>query len=96
MAIFMEQGKLQDQKTPFQQLSPAQQAEIMEKVEAGDATIRKCLGMLTGAIIAKLRNHGQKLTARELGELADALGNLADTYGVLNGKPSSTESKGSN
>lgn len=92
MAIFMEQGKLQDQKTPFQQLSPAQQAEIVEKVQAGDETIRKCLAMLTGAIIAKLTNHGQKLTARELGELADALNNLADTYEVLNGKPSSTES----
>lgn len=95
MAIFME-AKPQD-KTPFQQLTPAEQAEIMEKVEAGNQTLSRCLGMLTGAIVAKIKNHGQKLTARELSELADALGHLADTYEALNGgKPSTTESNGSN
>lgn len=90
MAIFME--KSQD-KTPFQQLSPAQQAEIMEKVEAGNQTLSRCLSMLTSAILEKLARHGQKLTAKELSELADALGHLADTYEVLNnGNPRSTES----
>lgn len=89
MAVFLD--KTQD-KTPFQRLSPAQQAEILEKVEAGDATIRKCLAMLTGAIVSKIKNHGQKLTAHELTELADALQNLADCYSMLNGdKPSNRQ-----
>jgi len=90
MAIFMEQQP--QNKTPFQQLSPAQQAEIMEKVQAGNKTLSRCLNALTNAILEKLARHGQKLTAKELSELADALGNLADTYEALNGKPSTTES----
>lgn len=88
MAIFMEQGKLQDQKTPFQRLTPAEQAEVMVKVEASNQTLSRCLNALVGAILEKLARHGQKLTARELGELAAAASNLANCYDMLNGKPS--------